>query len=111
MTGASLGIGRAVACAVAAAGAEAVLAARGRAGLDALAAEIAAAGGRASVLPFDAADPAAIRSAIVSAGPFDGLVNNAGSVTRESFLEASESEIDRILAMGGVRAAIWSATV
>jgi NAD(P)-dependent dehydrogenase (short-subunit alcohol dehydrogenase family) len=106
VTGASLGIGRAVACAVAAAGAEALLAARGRAGLDALAAEIAAAGGRASVLAFDAAVPAAIRSAIAAAGPLDGLVNNAGSVTREPFLEASEREIDRILALNVKGAAI-----
>ena len=99
VTGASLGIGRAVALAAAAAGAEVVLAARRRPGLDEVAALIANAGGRAQVLPFDAADPAAIRAAIAAAGPLDGLVNNAGSVTREPFLEASESEMDRVLAL------------
>ncbi|WP_232479281.1 SDR family NAD(P)-dependent oxidoreductase, partial [Roseomonas rosulenta] len=56
VTGASLGIGRAVALAAAAAGAEVVLSARGRPGLDAVAGEIAAAGGHAVVLPFDAGD-------------------------------------------------------
>jgi NAD(P)-dependent dehydrogenase (short-subunit alcohol dehydrogenase family) len=106
VTGASLGIGRAVALAAAAAGAEVVLSARRREGLEALAAEIGAAGGSARVLPFDAADPAAIRAAIASAGPLDGLVNNAGSVTREPFLEASEAEMDRILALNVKGAAI-----
>ena len=60
VTGASLGIGRAIALAAAASGARVVLAARRREGLEAVAAEIAASGGRAEVLPFDAADPAAI---------------------------------------------------
>jgi NAD(P)-dependent dehydrogenase (short-subunit alcohol dehydrogenase family) len=99
VTGASLGIGRAVALAAAAAGAEVVLGARGRAGLEAVASEVAGAGGRAMVLPFDAGDPAAIAAALAAAGPLDGLVNNAGSVTREPFLEATEAEIDRILAL------------
>lgn len=99
VTGASLGIGRAVALAAAAAGATVVLAARGRPGLEEVAGLIAAAGGRASVLPFDAADPDATRAAIRSAGALDGLVNNAGSVTREPFLDASEAEMDRVLAL------------
>ncbi|MBR0671470.1 SDR family NAD(P)-dependent oxidoreductase [Neoroseomonas soli] len=99
VTGASLGIGRAVALAVAAAGAEVVLAARRRPGLEDVAGLIAAAGGRAAVLPFDAADPAAIRAAVASAGALDGLVNNAGSVTREPFLDVSEAEMDRVLAL------------
>lgn len=111
VTGASLGIGRAVALAAAAAGAEVVLAARGRPGLDAVAAEIASGGGRALVLPFDAADPAAIRDAIAAAGPLDGVVNNAGSVTREPFLEASEAEIDRILALNVKGAALVAQAV
>ena len=99
VTGASLGIGRAIALAVAASGAEVVLAARGRAGLEEVAGLIAALGGHAQVLPFDAADPRAIRSAVAMAGPLDGLVNNAGSVTREPFLEASEAEMDRVLGL------------
>ena len=99
VTGASMGIGRAIARAAAASGAEVVLAARRRPGLEEVAAEIAAAGGQARVLPFDAADPGAIRQAMAMAGPLDGLVNNAGSVTREPFLEASEAEMDRVLAL------------
>jgi NAD(P)-dependent dehydrogenase (short-subunit alcohol dehydrogenase family) len=111
VTGASLGIGRAVAQALAGLGAEVVLAARGRAGLDTLAHEITAAGGRAVVLPFDASDPGAIGAAIDAAGPLDGLVNNAGSVTREPFLEASEAEIDRILALNVKGAALVAQAV
>jgi NAD(P)-dependent dehydrogenase (short-subunit alcohol dehydrogenase family) len=111
VTGASLGIGRAVARAAAAAGAEVVLAARGRPALEAVAAEIAAGGGRAVVLPFDAGDPAALRDAIAAAGPLDGLVNNAGSVTREPFLDASEAEIDRILALNVKGAAMVAQAV
>ncbi|HWT10243.1 MAG TPA: glucose 1-dehydrogenase [Roseomonas sp.] len=99
VTGASFGIGRAIALAAAASGATVLLAARGRAGLEAVAAEIAAAGGKAELLPFDAADPAAIRAAMAQAGALDGLVNNAGSVTREPFLDASEAEMDRVLAL------------
>ena len=106
VTGASLGIGRAVALAAAAAGAALVVSARRREGLEALAAEIAAMGGSAQVLPFDSADPGAIRAAIASAGPLDGLVNNAGSVTREPFLEASEAEMDRVLGLNVKGAAI-----
>lgn len=97
VTGASLGIGRAIALAAAASGARVTLTARRRDGLEAVAAEIAAGGGTAAILPFDAADPAAIHAALDTAGPFDGLVNNAGSVTREPFLEASEAEMDRVL--------------
>uniref|UniRef100_UPI0018E01954 SDR family NAD(P)-dependent oxidoreductase n=1 Tax=Neoroseomonas rubea TaxID=2748666 RepID=UPI0018E01954 len=93
------------------AGATVVIAARGRDGLIALAAEIAAAGGVAEPLPFDAADPAAIRAAIAAAGPLDGLVNNAGSVTREPFLDASEAEMDRILALNVKGAAIVAQAV
>ena len=99
VTGASLGIGRAIALAAAASGAAVVLSARRREGLEAVAGEIATAGGSAMILPFDAADPVAIRAAIAAAGPLDGLVNNAGSVTREPFLEASEPEMDRVLAL------------
>lgn len=99
VTGASMGIGRAVALAAAASGARVILAARRRPGLDEVAAAIAAGGGAAEVLPFDAGDAAAIRKAVAMAGPLDGLVNNAGSVTREPFLEASESEMDRVLGL------------
>lgn len=106
VTGASLGIGRAIATAAAASGAAVILAARRREGLETLAREIAAVGGQAQVLPFDAADPVAIREAIALAGPLDGLVNNAGSVTREPFLEASEAEMDRVLGLNVKGAAI-----
>ena len=64
VTGAGRGIGRAIALALAAAGAELVLNSRTPAELDAVAGEIAAAGGRASTLPFDVTDSGAARAAI-----------------------------------------------
>ena len=58
VTGAGRGIGRAVALALAAAGAEVVANSRTPAEIETLAGEIAAAGGRARALPFDASSTA-----------------------------------------------------
>ena len=78
VTGASSGIGEACAVALAEAGAEVWLAARGLEKLNALQAEMAAAGFAAHVLPMDVADVAATESAVAQHGPFDILVNSAG---------------------------------
>src|SRR5581483_3757537 len=60
VTGAGRGLGRGIALGLAAAGAELLLNSRTPAELDAVAAEIAAAGGRARALPFDLTDPTAV---------------------------------------------------
>ena len=60
VTGAGRGIGRACACAVAGAGAETVLVSRTESDLDAVAAEIRAAGGIAKTLVCDVSDLAQI---------------------------------------------------
>lgn len=82
VTGAGQGIGRAIALAFAAEGATLVLAARTVAALEALAAEIGAAGGSAFVAPCDVSDQAQVdalaEAARAQAGPVDILVNNAG---------------------------------
>ena len=89
VTGASRGIGLAIARAFAAAGAHVVLAARDTAKLAEAVAEIQAGGGRAEALALDVANRASVEAgiaAIVAAhGRIDHLVNNAG-VTRDNLL-------------------------
>jgi NAD(P)-dependent dehydrogenase (short-subunit alcohol dehydrogenase family) len=104
VTGAGRGIGRAVAIALAAAGAELVLASRTSSELDAVAAEIAAQGGRARVMPIDVTDTAAVRAAIAGLGRLDILVNNAGVNRPQPFLEVDDDTLDQLLTLN-VRAA------
>lgn len=82
VTGASRGIGRAIAIAFAAAGADVALSARDESKLTEVAAEIEALGRKAILVPADVLDGEAIRSAVdASALALDGLdivVNNAG---------------------------------
>ncbi|MCM2255936.1 MAG: 3-oxoacyl-[acyl-carrier-protein] reductase [Vicinamibacteria bacterium] len=89
VTGASRGIGRAIARAVAAEGAVVVLAARDEAKLAEVRAEIEAAGGKAATLALDVAKRESVEAAfaalLAAHGRIDGLVNNAG-VTRDGLL-------------------------
>jgi len=84
VTGASRGIGAETAKALAAAGAAVTLAARSADEIDARAADIRAAGGRAMAQPCDVADPHAVEAAVAATverwGRFDILVNNAGLI-------------------------------
>jgi NAD(P)-dependent dehydrogenase (short-subunit alcohol dehydrogenase family) len=101
VTGAGRGLGRAIALALASSGAELVLNSRSPAELDAVAAEIAAAGGKASTLPFDITDAAAMRTALAGIardfGRLDILVNNAGVNRPQPFLEVDDENLDRML--------------
>ena len=108
VTGAGRGIGRAIALALAAAGAELVLNSRTPAELDAVAGEIAAAGGRARTLPFDVTDSGAARAAIAGLSCLDILVNNAGVNRPQPFLEVDEETLDRLIALN-VKAAFVAA--
>src|SRR5579864_3327812 len=85
VTGASRGLGRAIALAFAAQGASVLLAARSRAGLEEVRAAIAARGGRAAVQPADVTDigqlTAAATAAVDQFGKIDVWVNNAGGFT------------------------------
>jgi 3-oxoacyl-[acyl-carrier protein] reductase len=89
VTGASRGIGRAIAIELARQGATVVLAARDAAKLDEAVGEIAAAGGQASSLSLDIADRSSIDAAFAkvleSHGRLDHLVNNAG-ITRDNLV-------------------------
>jgi 3-oxoacyl-[acyl-carrier protein] reductase len=87
VTGASQGIGRACALALAAAGARVALAARNEDKLNQVAAEIAAKGGSAAVFTLDIASDESIKAcakAVISHfGAVEILVNNAG-ITRDT---------------------------
>ncbi len=80
VTGASGGIGGAVAAALHAQGCHVVLAGRRRGALEDLASRL---GERAQVEVADVADPAAADALVAAAEPLDVLVNNAG-VTRDT---------------------------
>jgi len=82
VTGAGTGIGRAIATRLAAEGAVVSLSGRRRAPLEAVAAEIEAAAGKARAVPADIRDAAslhkAIRSSVGAFGPLRGVIANAG---------------------------------
>ena len=99
VTGAGRGIGLACAAALAEAGAEVVLAARTLADVEAGAGAIVAAGGRASALRLDVADIAGAGAAIAAAGPFDVLVNNAGTNRPKPVWEVEEADFDAVLGL------------
>jgi NAD(P)-dependent dehydrogenase (short-subunit alcohol dehydrogenase family) len=84
VTGASRGLGRALAEELAQRGSKVVLVARGGAELDKIAAGIRAAGGVAHALPGDIADKAAVHglsgAAASLVGPIDILVHNASAL-------------------------------
>jgi 3-oxoacyl-[acyl-carrier protein] reductase len=94
ITGASRGIGRATALALARDGGRLALAARGREALEAVAQEAREAGAEAIALPTDVADEAAVRAFVAAAagqfGRIDALVNAAGC-GRFAPIEASDS--------------------
>jgi short-subunit dehydrogenase len=92
VTGASGGLGHAIARGLAARGARLVLTARRVEVLEALAAET---GGR--VVPCDLADRSAVERLAAEAGPVDVLVANAGVSVAGRIEASSVDEIDRVL--------------
>jgi 3-oxoacyl-[acyl-carrier protein] reductase len=102
VTGASRGIGEAIARRLASEGATVLAAARSTPSLDRVVAEITSAGGKASPVALDVVDSAsidrAVKGALESHGQIDILVNNAG-VTRDNLvLRMSREAWDSVLA-------------
>jgi 3-oxoacyl-[acyl-carrier protein] reductase len=102
VTGASRGIGEAIARRLASEGATVIAAARTAEVLEATVATIAAAGGRAVALRLDLADSgsieAGVKSALTTHGQIDVLINNAGVTDDGLILRMSKESWDRVLA-------------
>jgi len=101
VTGASGGVGRAVARMLGQRGANVVLIARGREGLEAAKREVEELGGSALVLPMDISDPAAVEAAAAQAeqsfGPIDLWVNNAMVSMYSPFMKMEPNEFKHII--------------
>jgi 2-deoxy-D-gluconate 3-dehydrogenase len=94
VTGANTGIGQAIATGLAQAGAEVICA--GRRACDETVAMIAKAGGSASSVLIDFADPMAGQDLFADQG-IDILVNNAGIIRRADALDFSEEDWDAVM--------------
>ncbi|MFT3917358.1 MAG: SDR family oxidoreductase [Anaeromyxobacteraceae bacterium] len=100
VTGASSGVGRAIARAFGAKGARVGLVARNAGALERAAEEIRASGGRALALPLDVADAAAVEGAAAEVerrlGPIDTWVNDAMVSVFAPALEITPDEFRRV---------------
>ena len=97
VTGAGRGIGAAAAAVFAQAGAQVVLCARTDGEIQALAAEIREAGFQAQAMALDVTDLPAVRREIAARGPFDVLLNNAGTNRIRPLAEITEADFDAVL--------------
>ncbi len=100
ITGASAGLGRAIAQEFARHGANVVLLARGRRGLEAAAAEVERLGGRALAIPCDVSDFAALDAAATRAerefGSIDIWINNAMTTVFAPVSQLKPDELNRV---------------
>lgn len=98
ITGASRGIGRAIAVAFSEAGADVALLSRSRDQLEAVAADL---DGETLVTVGDVRDTAAVNECVEETvdafGGLDVVVNNAGVVTRDDLADTPDADIDRLI--------------
>lgn len=96
VTGASRGLGRQMALALARAGAHVGLTSRTRASLEGTVAEVASVGRRAFAVEMEARSVESIRAAVAATeahfGRIDILINNAGCNVRKASLEVTEED-------------------
>jgi 3-oxoacyl-[acyl-carrier protein] reductase len=102
VTGASRGIGRAIALRAARAGADVAVAYHEHAAeAQAVADEIRNLGGRSATFAADLSDAAQAREMVATVerelGPIEGLVNNAGIMPESPFLEISDAEWNQVI--------------
>ncbi|MBX3026400.1 SDR family oxidoreductase [bacterium] len=112
VTGASSGIGRALALRLARGGARLALVARRADRLEALAREVAALGAEALVVPCDVADRAdslaAADRVLQRFGSVELLVNNAGYGHHRRFLDWELDDIERMMRVNYFGAVYWT---
>lgn len=108
VTGASRGIGRAVAEGLAEAGAEVTLCARSRTEIEEACALMSTRGWRARPLVCDVTDIAGFRQHVEAQAPFDIFVNNAGTNRPKPLTEVTEDDYDAIFGLN-TKAAIFAA--
>jgi 2-dehydro-3-deoxy-D-gluconate 5-dehydrogenase len=100
VTGSSRGLGRAMALALARAGADVIVNGRNEAGLGPVIAELAASGGKAAGFAADLGERAQVEALIEHAiawqGRLDILVNNAGIIRRAPAAEHSDADWDEV---------------
>lgn len=95
VTGAGQGIGRALATALVASGAEVVAVSRTRSYLDSLSAELSSP--KLQTLTVDLGDWDATEAALANIGAVDGLVNNAAVAIIENFLDMTKDGLEKSL--------------
>ena len=101
VTGASRGLGRALAAGLAREGYDLIIDARDAAALQAAADGLRAAGGRVTAVPGDVTDPAhraALQRAAEQAGRLDLLVNNAGTLGASPLPALADYPVDELRA-------------
>ncbi len=97
VTGAGRGIGAAAAAIFAQAGAAATLCARTASEVEAVAQDIRDAGFTAEAFALDIKDIAVMRREVEARGPFDILLNNAGTNRIRSIIDITEEDYDTVL--------------
>lgn len=108
VTGAGRGIGAAGAAIFAQAGAAVTLCARTAAEVEARAGEIVEAGFEADAFVLDVRDIEAVHREIGARGPFDILLNNAGTNRIRNIIDVTEEDYDAVLGLN-LKAALFVA--